>query len=137
MLEVTAGARVPALIVVRGDAYRSTGHEQEASEAYAIAARGGLRSDASAARQAKSRAASSKKSAASGDAVADARSQVAEAAPTTAAAETAAEAVAVTGRRDGGRRVGAAGRARSNALGRVAIGQAPTTVTGDATEPAP
>ncbi len=42
VLEVTAGARVPALIIVRGDAYRSTGHEQEAREAYAIAARGGL-----------------------------------------------------------------------------------------------
>ncbi len=63
VLEVTAGARVPALIVVRGDAYRSTGHEQEAREAYAIAARGGLPERRKRSRgKAKARAGASKKS---------------------------------------------------------------------------
>ena len=42
VLEATAGARVAILIMVRGDAYRLAGHEMEAREAYAVAARGGL-----------------------------------------------------------------------------------------------
>jgi tetratricopeptide (TPR) repeat protein len=42
VLEATAGARVANLIMVRGDAHRLAGHEMEAREAYAIAARGGL-----------------------------------------------------------------------------------------------
>jgi tetratricopeptide (TPR) repeat protein len=42
VLEATAGARVATLIMVRGDAYRLAGHEMEAREAYAVAARGGL-----------------------------------------------------------------------------------------------
>lgn len=42
VLQATAGARVPSLIIVRGDAYRLTGHEMEAREAYLVAAHGGL-----------------------------------------------------------------------------------------------
>ena len=42
VLEATAGARAPILIVVRGDAYRLAGHEMEAREAYSVAAGGGL-----------------------------------------------------------------------------------------------
>lgn len=42
VLEATAGARAPGLIVVRGDAYRLAGHEMEAREAYTVAAGGGL-----------------------------------------------------------------------------------------------
>ncbi|MEA2611405.1 MAG: hypothetical protein QOG32_1131 [Chloroflexota bacterium] len=42
ILEATAGARVPSLLVVRGDAYRVAGHEAEAQEAYLVAAHGGL-----------------------------------------------------------------------------------------------
>jgi tetratricopeptide (TPR) repeat protein len=42
VLEATAGARVASLSIVRGDAYRLTGHELEAREAYLVAANGGL-----------------------------------------------------------------------------------------------
>ena len=42
VLEATAGARVASLLVVRGDAYRVTGHEAEAQEAYLVASHGGL-----------------------------------------------------------------------------------------------
>jgi hypothetical protein len=42
VLEATAGARDPILIMVRGDAYRLAGAEMDAREAYAIAASGGL-----------------------------------------------------------------------------------------------
>jgi hypothetical protein len=42
VLEATEGARASVLSVVRGDAYRLAGHESEARQAYAIAARGGL-----------------------------------------------------------------------------------------------
>jgi hypothetical protein len=42
VLEATAGARVASLSMVRGDAYRLTGHELEAREAYLVAANGGL-----------------------------------------------------------------------------------------------
>ena len=42
VLEVTEGARASSLMVVRGDACRLSGHEAEARQAYAIAARGGL-----------------------------------------------------------------------------------------------
>jgi hypothetical protein len=42
ILEATAGARVPSLIVVRGDAHRVAGHELEAQEAYLVASHGGL-----------------------------------------------------------------------------------------------
>lgn len=42
VLEATAGARAAALLMVRGDAYRLAGHEEEAKEAYLAAARGGL-----------------------------------------------------------------------------------------------
>ena len=42
VLEATEGARAASLSVVRGDAYRSAGHEAEARQAYAIAAQGGL-----------------------------------------------------------------------------------------------
>jgi len=42
VLEATEGARASVLSVVRGDAYRLAGHEVEARQAYAIAARGGL-----------------------------------------------------------------------------------------------
>jgi hypothetical protein len=42
ILEATAGARVPSLIVVRGDAHRVAGHEMEAREAYLVASHGGL-----------------------------------------------------------------------------------------------
>jgi len=42
ILEATAGARASNLLVVRGDAYRLAGHEDEAREAYLAAARGGL-----------------------------------------------------------------------------------------------
>jgi tetratricopeptide (TPR) repeat protein len=42
VLEATAGARAPNLLMVRGDAYRLAGHEDEAKEAYLAAARGGL-----------------------------------------------------------------------------------------------
>jgi hypothetical protein len=42
VLEATAGARMSSLLVVRGDAYRLAGHEDEAREAYLAAARGGL-----------------------------------------------------------------------------------------------
>jgi hypothetical protein len=42
ILEATAGARVPGLMIVRGDAYRLAGHENEAREAYLVAAHGGL-----------------------------------------------------------------------------------------------
>ncbi len=42
VLEATAGARAPNLLMVRGDAYRLAGHEDEAREAYLAAARGGL-----------------------------------------------------------------------------------------------
>ena len=42
VLEATEGARASSLSVVRGDAYRLAGHETEARQAYAIAARGGL-----------------------------------------------------------------------------------------------
>jgi hypothetical protein len=42
VLEATAGARAPNLLIVRGDAYRLAGHEDEAREAYLAAARGGL-----------------------------------------------------------------------------------------------
>jgi hypothetical protein len=41
VLEATAGARGPAVAIVRGDAYRVAGHEDEARNAYADAARGG------------------------------------------------------------------------------------------------
>ncbi|HEV8401589.1 MAG TPA: hypothetical protein VGQ31_01005 [Candidatus Limnocylindrales bacterium] len=41
ILEATGGARGPAIAVVRGDAYRAAGHEIEARNAYAEAARGG------------------------------------------------------------------------------------------------
>ena len=41
ILEATAGARGPAIAIVRGDAYRAAGHEVEARNAYADAARGG------------------------------------------------------------------------------------------------
>ena len=42
VLEATAGARASGLLMVRGDAYRLAGHEEEAKEAYLAAARGGL-----------------------------------------------------------------------------------------------
>ena len=42
VLEATAGARASNLLIVRGDAYRLAGHEDEAREAYLAAARGGL-----------------------------------------------------------------------------------------------
>lgn len=42
VLEATAGARVPSLSIVRGDAYRLAGYETEAREAYLVAAHGGL-----------------------------------------------------------------------------------------------
>ena len=42
VLEATAGARDPNLLMVRGDAYRLAGHEVDAREAYAVAASGGL-----------------------------------------------------------------------------------------------
>ena len=42
VLEATAGARASGLLMVRGDAYRLAGHEDEAREAYLAAARGGL-----------------------------------------------------------------------------------------------
>jgi tetratricopeptide (TPR) repeat protein len=42
ILEATAGARSPSLVIVRGDAYRLAGHEAEAREAYLVAAQGGL-----------------------------------------------------------------------------------------------
>jgi tetratricopeptide (TPR) repeat protein len=42
VLEATEGARASGLFVVRGDAYRLAGHEAEARQAYAVAARGGL-----------------------------------------------------------------------------------------------
>ena len=42
VLEATAGVRIPSLSIVRGDAYRLTGHELEAREAYLVAANGGL-----------------------------------------------------------------------------------------------
>ncbi len=42
VLEVTDGARARGLTLVRGDAYRLAGHESEARQAYALAARGGL-----------------------------------------------------------------------------------------------
>lgn len=42
VLEATAGARDPNLIMVRGDAYRLAGAETDAREAYASAAHGGL-----------------------------------------------------------------------------------------------
>ena len=42
VLEATAGARASTLLMVRGDAYRLAGHEDEAREAYLAAARGGL-----------------------------------------------------------------------------------------------
>ena len=42
ILEATGGARSAALILVRGDAYRSLGHEMESRQAYAVAAGGGL-----------------------------------------------------------------------------------------------
>jgi tetratricopeptide (TPR) repeat protein len=41
VLEATAGARGSAIAVVRGDAYRLAGHEDEARQAYAVAAHGG------------------------------------------------------------------------------------------------
>ncbi len=41
VLEATAGARGPSVAIVRGDAYRLAGHEAEARNAYADAARGG------------------------------------------------------------------------------------------------
>jgi hypothetical protein len=41
VLEATAGARGPSVAMVRGDAYRLAGHEAEARNAYADAARGG------------------------------------------------------------------------------------------------
>jgi tetratricopeptide (TPR) repeat protein len=41
ILEATGGARSPAISIVRGDAYRAAGHELEARNAYAEAARGG------------------------------------------------------------------------------------------------
>jgi tetratricopeptide (TPR) repeat protein len=41
ILEATGGARSPAVSIVRGDAYRAAGHELEARNAYAEAARGG------------------------------------------------------------------------------------------------
>ncbi|MEO8437874.1 MAG: hypothetical protein ABI562_05385 [Chloroflexota bacterium] len=42
VLEATAGARGASLLIVRGDAYRSAGHEMEAREAYVGASHGGL-----------------------------------------------------------------------------------------------
>jgi len=42
VLEATEGARASSLMVLRGDACRLSGHEAEALQAYAIAARGGL-----------------------------------------------------------------------------------------------
>ena len=42
VLEATSGARGTTLLVVRGDAYRLAGHEEEARQAYALAAQGGL-----------------------------------------------------------------------------------------------
>jgi tetratricopeptide (TPR) repeat protein len=41
VLEATAGARGPALAMVRGDAYRLAGHELEARQSYAVVAGGG------------------------------------------------------------------------------------------------
>ena len=41
VLEATEGARSVGLSIVRGDAYRLAGHEAEARQAYAVAARGG------------------------------------------------------------------------------------------------
>ena len=41
ILEAIGGARGPAIAIVRGDAYRAAGHELEARNAYAEAARGG------------------------------------------------------------------------------------------------
>ena len=42
VLEATEGVRSAALSLVRGDAYRSLGHEMESRQAYTVAARGGL-----------------------------------------------------------------------------------------------
>ncbi len=42
ILEATEGTRSAALSLVRGDAYRSLGHEMESRQAYVVAARGGL-----------------------------------------------------------------------------------------------
>jgi tetratricopeptide (TPR) repeat protein len=42
VLEATAGARASGLQMIRGDAYRLAGHEDEAREAYRAAAQGGL-----------------------------------------------------------------------------------------------
>ena len=42
VLEATAGSRAPSLLMIRGDAYRLAGHEDEARDAYLAAARGGL-----------------------------------------------------------------------------------------------
>ena len=42
VLEATAGARDPVLMMVRGDAFRLAGAETDAREAYAVAASGGL-----------------------------------------------------------------------------------------------
>jgi tetratricopeptide (TPR) repeat protein len=42
VLEATAGARAANMLMIRGDAYRLAGHEDEAREAYLAAARGGL-----------------------------------------------------------------------------------------------
>ncbi len=42
VLEATSGARGTSLLIVRGDAYRLAGHEDEARQAYAVAAQGGL-----------------------------------------------------------------------------------------------
>ena len=42
ILEATDGARGASLTILRGDAYRVAGHEEEARQAYAMAANGGL-----------------------------------------------------------------------------------------------
>ena len=42
VLEATEGVRSAALSLVRGDAYRSLGHEMESRQAYLVAARGGV-----------------------------------------------------------------------------------------------
>jgi hypothetical protein len=73
VLEATAGARAPSLVIVRGDAYRLAGHELEAREAYGVAARGGLPE-----RRQRSRAESSKTPATTEDAAAAASPEASE-----------------------------------------------------------
>jgi hypothetical protein len=83
VLEATAGARGSALAMVRGDAYRLAGHEQEARQSYAFAAGGGPPE-----RRKRSRSKSKAKAAAAAAKAADADS----ASPTKAAAPTEQEA---------------------------------------------